>query len=367
MQLAKRKLNLTAQNLIDEIGFKNIYNAYTGKNIIFGTTIPSPLRERDRKPSFSIHKSTGIYRDFATGESGDVIRFVRKITGYSFRESLVHIAYTFAVQDNYLLFQKDIDFINGKSIDVQEIQDKLKTFDPIKRAELKVKARKVEAHDREYWRDYNIKLSDLKWARIFPISEFTLNGVRHIADRHAYAYVELKDKVLSLKVYQPFNRRMKWRSNMSFDIWELWEQHIEKFNELSTTGNGAPYTVICASRKDALALKSLYRHQSKGNHLSVLCLQGEGANIKPSALDVLRHTSHGKICILYDFDQTGFTQSVKLAAEHDLANITVNVRGYHKKAVDVAELVQFTRKEGKEKLKYIADEIFQIIRNACNS
>ncbi|MDQ8193382.1 CHC2 zinc finger domain-containing protein [Coraliomargarita sp. SDUM461004] len=49
--------------------------------------IRSPFRE-DRKPSFSISSDGKRFKDFATGESGDVLDFVMEATGKDFTESL---------------------------------------------------------------------------------------------------------------------------------------------------------------------------------------------------------------------------------------------------------------------------------------
>lgn len=46
------------------------------------TSCRSPFRE-DRKPSFSVSRDGRLFHDFATGEGGDAIEFLRRATGLS--------------------------------------------------------------------------------------------------------------------------------------------------------------------------------------------------------------------------------------------------------------------------------------------
>ena len=44
------------------------------------------------------------------------------------------------------------------------------------------------------------------------------------AEKYAYVFVEFKDNVESLKIYQPFSEFYKWRNKHDSSVWDLWEQ-----------------------------------------------------------------------------------------------------------------------------------------------
>lgn len=53
----------------------------------FNTNCPLPGHE-DSSPSFGVNRSTGAYNCFGCGESGDLLSFIRKMEGLSFRQAL---------------------------------------------------------------------------------------------------------------------------------------------------------------------------------------------------------------------------------------------------------------------------------------
>jgi len=56
-----------------------------------GKSCKSPFRQ-DRTPSFSVFKAGRAWKDFASGEGGDVIDFYTKATGLSFKDALGRLA-----------------------------------------------------------------------------------------------------------------------------------------------------------------------------------------------------------------------------------------------------------------------------------
>jgi hypothetical protein len=53
----------------------------------FNTNCPLPGHE-DSSPSFGVNRETGAYHCFGCGESGDLLSFIRKMEGLSFRQGL---------------------------------------------------------------------------------------------------------------------------------------------------------------------------------------------------------------------------------------------------------------------------------------
>ncbi len=58
---------------------------------VSGKSCKSPFRQ-DRTPSFSVFDNSRAWKDHATGDSGDVISFYEKATGFSFQESLKRLS-----------------------------------------------------------------------------------------------------------------------------------------------------------------------------------------------------------------------------------------------------------------------------------
>jgi len=77
---------LEEENILKRYDDYSIYCYYLGYDPEFGKAYHSPLRDDDDIPSFSIFKvkdGTILFRDFATGKSGNVFKFVQEYFGYS--------------------------------------------------------------------------------------------------------------------------------------------------------------------------------------------------------------------------------------------------------------------------------------------
>jgi hypothetical protein len=256
--------------------------------------INSPLR-KDEHPSFSLFSPDGSkvrYKDFATGEAGDLIGLLCRYWNMSFREVLECI-YT--------------EHTPKHRIHVTATQPSQHSTYYAGNTVIKVKVRDWEKHDIDYWASYGVPQYMLKRASVYPISHFFVYKQQYSqvykADKFAYAYAEYKEGKHTIKVYQPYNKgRLKWLSTHDKSVIGLWCTLPQKGNRV----------VICSSVKDALCLTA-------NTGIPALSLQGEAYPISKTAQDVLR-SRFNQVYICLDNDKPGQEDAKKLAKETGFVN-----------------------------------------------
>tara|TARA_R110000822_G_scaffold227017_1_gene359661 strand:- start:47692 stop:48729 length:1038 start_codon:yes stop_codon:yes gene_type:complete len=249
--------------------------------------ISSPLRE-DNTPSFSLFHSDLhgklMYKDFATGETGDVFIFLMRLFRFV---NITDVFNKVAGDMGLTQFENSAPSKSSrKSFVSASSKGKIKR----QRLDIKVKIRRWSRKDQEYWNGkYGFTRKQLEYCGVFPISHYFINGYCKVAEEVAYAFIEEKDGLQTFKIYQPLTDvpENKWVNNNDYSTWELWQQMPAKGKNL----------IITSSRKDAMLIKSLYP-----SHLLTACaLQSENVNAKDSVmLDIIGRFDN--IYILYDND-----------------------------------------------------------------
>lgn len=82
--------DITLEKILKKVREKDIYEYYLNRRIEINKPISSPFR-KDKNPSWSIFvgkRGDLVYIDFATGETGNVIDFVKKKLLLTYRETL---------------------------------------------------------------------------------------------------------------------------------------------------------------------------------------------------------------------------------------------------------------------------------------
>lgn len=264
--------------------------------------ISSPFR-KDVHPSFRIYLTDGNhvrFKDFSTGENGGLFDLLCKLWNCTFRQALQKLA-------SFLIDKKNI-IIKPRSI---------KTFTRKETDELtsiQVVVRPWRDYDYEYWASYGIEKKWLHYAEIYPISykivtkkESPEDKGRKFdfkADKYAYVFVERKEGKLSLKIYQPFNKKgFKWCSKMDGSVISLWTKVPEYGDRI----------VICSSVKDALCISCQLG-------IPAIAPQGEGYNISDTAANELRRR-YKKVFISFDTDAPGLNDGKSLAEKTGFVNV----------------------------------------------
>ena len=292
--------------------------------------ISSPLRA-DKRPSFSVYSPNGINvrcRDLSNGYTGGLFNVLMDMWGISFNDVLTRVA-----KDLHLFSE-----VHPEWDEVEVISTKKKKEQSV----LECKIRDWRKHDIAYWGSYGITVSQLEYADVFPISHkiVTKDGKRHIfaADMYAYAYIERKDGVVTIKVYQPFNQNgFKWTNKHDCSVLSLWTKIPDKGDILC----------ICSSVKDALCLWS-------NTGIPSISTQGEGYSMSSTAISELK-SRFKKVYILFDNDKVGLEDGVKLAAKTGFKNVVLP-SGNFGEAKDIAEL--YHRLQDKEAFNDVIMKLF---------
>lgn len=245
--------------------------------------ILSPLR-KENTPSFGLYSTDGnsiFYKDFATGDKGDIIKLLSKIWLTSYKEAIIRI---YNEQHLFHLHRPTLKNLR-RNIRNSTISTNLTEF------KVEIIKREWNKEDAAYWESYGISLEALDYANVFPISHIIFiadskSTLRNV-DKYAYAFKESKEDITTYKIYQPFSKRMKWLSKHDRSVISLWTKIPEKGKNL----------FICSSLKDALCLRCCTGYPS-------IALQGEGYTISNSVINSLK-SRYENIYILFDNDKAG--------------------------------------------------------------
>lgn len=260
----------------------------------------SPFRE-DKNPSFYFFSPDGnriFYKDFGTGEAGNLINFLCKYWNCTFRDTINRLADLLISKNNVNISKAALKILTSKEV--------------VTKTKLQVVTRPWRDYDLEYWKSYGVEKKWLKYAEIYPISyeiivkQTDTKESKYVfpTDKYAYCFVERKEGNLQLKIYQPYGDH-KWCSKMDKSIIGLWTKIPEEGDKV----------VICSSLKDALCL-------SCQMHIPALCLQGEGYSMSDTAIKELKRR-YKKVYILFDNDKAGLTDGENLANKTGFINLVL--------------------------------------------
>ena len=269
MSFGKCKQSICLDDILSKVSEVDILNHYLGISTL-PILINSPFRQ-DNNPSVSVFINNNndiIFKDFGTHKSYNL---------WSFLEEYWHCDY------EGVLTKLHKDLYNIKNVSGRLNITRQRQYIH-KSSKIEVTIREWREYDLEYWNSYGISTEWLKFGRIYPISQIFINNNRFPAEKYAYVYIEKKDGVVSMKVYQPFSERMKWLSKHDSSVWDLWDRLPPKGNKL----------IITSSRKDALCIWS-------NTGIPSLCMQGEGYIPKEHVVQQLKDRFE-VVYVLYDND-----------------------------------------------------------------
>jgi len=315
------RAEMTFDKLLEYVTEYDIFSYYLGHNFQIGSVFNSPFRE-DKKPSFSIFRSDNfnilLYKDFATGNTGDCIEFVRLVLNLT-RKAAIKQVY----ED--LILNKKVNKITPIEKEPKRTSNK----------SIEISKRDFNKYDLEYWGRFGITKKTLNKFNVNPINSYWVNGTLspytyRIIDP-AYAY-RIFDKY---KIYRPFSVDYKFISNAtSYDLFG-WEQ-LPKHNET---------IVITKSLKDLMVLDI--------HGVTAIAVQGEGHTIPKEILNEL-HNRFNKIIIFYDRDKAGLSCTRKLVKKYGF-----DFRFIHKK-YKVKDIAELREKYGKEETEKAIQILFQV-------
>lgn len=229
-------------------------------------SLSSPIRDDDRRPSFSMQERDGVivWKDFGTGESGTAVGLMARLWNVDYSDALLKI-------------KMDTESAIPRASLIRRYKGKIHLTS---NSSIRVRIREWKPWDEEFWNSFGISRKFASWCNVYPISHAFFTRItedeKHTVtvpmDKYAYAYFEWKDGKQSVKLYQPYSQTMKWLSKHDASVWDLWKQ---AFMWADRKSNDA--VIITSSRKDAMCLW-------ENLNVPAMSLQGEGYLPKPQVM-----------------------------------------------------------------------------------
>lgn len=296
--ISNGETSISIEDILNKVTEVDIITYYLNIHTI-PCVINSPLRE-DKNPSFGIYSPNGTkvcYVDLATRDSGGIFDLLGNMWHCNFREVLNRVS-------NDLKYIQKLTNLQGSTHSVAHI----KSYSHYKEnVELECKIREWKDYDLDYWSSYGISIEWLKYAEVYPISHKIIikNNQTYVlpADKYAYAYIERKENNITIKIYQPFNKRYKWSNKHDSSVISLWTKIPKEGDKVC----------ICSSLKDALCLWS-------NTGIPSLAIQGEGYKMSNTAINELKRRFK-TIFVCLDNDPPGISDAKKLTEETGFTNI----------------------------------------------
>ena len=327
MSFGKCNKSICLDDILNKVTEVDILNHYFGISTL-PILINNPLRA-DKNASLSVflnEKDNVILKDFGSYKSYNLWSFLMQLWNLKYDEVLERIL-------------KDLKEINSTLYQLKSKRFYKKIHS---KSILECKIRDWKPYDLQYWESYGISLPWLKFGEIYPISHtfITKEDKRYVfrAEKYAYAYVERKDGIVTLKIYHPKSTTRKLCNSGNASVWDLWSQ-------LPKTGDKL---FITSSRKDALCLW-------ENTLIPAISMQGEGYIPKQSVIDELKNRfKHIYIFFDNDFDKSenhGRQYAQFLSKMFNIPYIEIPSEYEAKDPSD------FVNKYGREKLKQLINKL----------
>ncbi len=238
----KRKVELSAKEILSKISYYDIYRKYVG-DFKLNEAIANPFRD-DHTPSFIIGNKYGeiIHTDFADSFwRGNAIQLVEQINGCNHDRALRIIDEDF-----------NLGISSGKfGTEYKQITSQYKQPESLgKRYSLiQVVTRKFNNKELDYWKDYHQDEADLRHNRIYVPKEIYINKKRYPVDAKELIFGYLYTGGY-WKIYRPFaEKKRKWISNVPIGT-------AYGLENLDSNHN----TLICKSLKDYMVCRKVYNN-----------------------------------------------------------------------------------------------------------
>jgi 5S rRNA maturation endonuclease (ribonuclease M5) len=321
---------ITKEDIFSHIPQEEIYAHYIGEPVEHSTKICSPLRD-DNVPSFAFYyhrnnSGTLMFYDFATKDSGDAIIFVALLFGIGFKDALWKIAYDFNLSSLEITPERQLIIQAKRLIQKQQVK-------------IGIKQREWQRHDATFWKSFGITKATLEKYNVVPIQYVFFNGDASKVDKHAYAYIEFKDKEVSYKIYQPFSAEYKWINNANYTVHQGYTKLPKKGDLL----------IITKSLKDVMSLRDVMKIPSIG-------LQSESVMMKDSVMDEYKSRFKKVIC-LFDNDAAGIKLSTEFSSRYNVPHFFIP-----KITESVTDFSDMVKEIGVDKSKITFKQIFNEIR-----
>lgn len=312
---------LTVANVYSKLSDVELLDYYLGTRYKLGTAMSSPLR-KDNNPSFGLYnKGNRIYfKDFKTGESGDIFTLIQKLKGLTFGQVLQTINQDF----NLGLYTEQAG--GTRSSNTNHIKALMFLgIDKPREKKIEVSVRNWNTDvDKLYWSSYAITCSTLNLYKVFPLNAYYLDDVEFKASKSSpmYGYYFGNNK---WKIYQPFKANYKWINNADKTI-------IQGVDQIKGSGDTL---IITKALKDVMCYREL--------GYEAIAPQSESSMID------LKQFNYTHYIINFDFDYTGVTFGSKYRELYDNVTCEYFTNGrlgtFDYKAKDLSDYIKLFGKQ----------------------
>jgi len=282
---------------VDDI---EIYETFLGQEVEIGEAIVSPIRSSDEFPSFTVFVPTRIkdtrpdevwFKDLATGEYGNVFKFIRLIAKHQYNTEIVTTYDTIKFIDSQL----ELGMIRGDKVKKVKVARDLTKF-KIKK-EINYSPRRFTQKDLDYWGVLLQEEADLNYWEVRSVGKLltpeNIVTKRFRQNNLVFAY-NIWDKC---KLYQPkATRKYKFRNSCPANDY----RYYQGFKQLDTK---AKTLIITKSFKDVMVIHKIFT-KFVGIKIAVLAPHAESINLNVEFIEwAQKH--YERIIIVSDFDLAG--------------------------------------------------------------
>lgn len=320
-------MKLTKENILLKLDERSIYQNYFPEKIdLRKNKYKNPFRADKHEGSchFNYYKNKFYFFDKANNDVIDVFTYLQKTYGLTFPEALCKINLDFDLKLDCP--QQLVDRLTDSNL--IKISNPIITTDEDRytRVEFKIKSRKFNKADRDFWSKCNITEDILELYNIKAVNEYavTTDGVSYTKGYAndpldpCYVFQTKRLGKLYVKFYRPLakSKTNKWRTNCVPTIIHGYDQL--KFN--------SPNLIITKSLKDVMSLYSL--------GFESISPISENIIFNPYTMNEFL-TRYKNIYVLFDDDPTGHKYSDKYVKEYKVQKIFIPKYGNIKDISDV--------------------------------
>jgi len=278
---------IKVEDILAKVDDYSIIRFYLGEDFDFKRKFRSPFRAGgvDKTPNLCFFPSDEriIFKDFASGKSGDCFKFVQEIFGLTFYQALLKI------DKDLGLGLKDKSNSPVFKIQVKKRPENLQKSDTL----IQIVPRDFTAKDISFWESYHITQSELEKKKVHSVDKLYVNKQlmqnREDSPRFAYEYDSY------LKIYTPFSKTMKWISSCPND-------YISGFDEIKFKifrGSQSDKLFITKSLKDEIILSKFFRDVCSTQNESATAINEDNMQW------ILKGYKPENVIIAYDNDKAG--------------------------------------------------------------
>ena len=305
-RIKKPTIPLTLEYILSKVTEYEIYSHYLG-NFKVGAIYNSPFR-KDKNPSFGVYYSKKynklLFKDYGTGDCGDIIKFVSLYTGLTdYNDILNNIV-------EQLHITKDTKL------------DSTKQYIPTGETVIGIVRQPWTLADMAYWSMFNISQKTLEKFNVFSIKYYLCNGIVkgiYKDTNPMYAYKVNNN----FKIYRPLgDKYTKWRNNLS-------QEDIQGFQQLPKKGD---VLIITKSLKDVMCLYEM--------GIPAISPSSESTFISDTTLEALKKRFK-RVLVCFDRDASGVRNLRKISLKTGLEPILIHKKFHAKDISDAIKLNGF--------------------------